>query len=232
MTPDSNPKTIKELALEEQPREKALRYGCGALTTAELWALILRTGVPGCNIKEMCTELMSNNENNLTVLERRSIKELCAQRGLGTTKAIQIQAVMEITRRYHKEKLPERATIRCSRDIYEVIRHDIAHKGHEEIWCILLNRRNQVIRRILITKGGITASVFDLKIILKEAILEGASGLILCHNHPSGQLQPSVQDDNITRKCKQGCEAVDVHFLDHLIVTPESYYSYNDMGRL
>lgn len=229
---ETTPLTIKQLSADEQPREKAVRLGCGALSLAELWALILRTGVPGCNIKQMCEEMMRLNSDNLAVLERRSLKELCAQRGMGLTKAIQIQAVMELVRRYNKQKMPERPIIRSSKDINELMRHDLAPLPHEEIWAIFLNRRNEVTKYMRLTQGGTTASVFDLRMLMKSALLEEANALVLCHNHPSGNLMPSREDDNITHRCVEACAYLDIRFLDHLIIAKNGFYSYCDEGKL
>jgi DNA repair protein RadC len=108
----------------------------------------------------------------------------------------------------------------------------IGNKPHEEIWALMLNRRNQVVKRYQASRGGTNATVFDTKMVLKEAILENASSLILCHNHPSGNINPSPQDDQITQQCKAACQAMDIRMLDHVIVTANGYYSYNDQNKL
>ncbi|MBO5748553.1 MAG: DNA repair protein RadC [Muribaculaceae bacterium] len=223
---------IKDMDKEDTPREKAEKFGCGVLSVAELWALILRTGTVGMPITQLCRELMQNNDNRLTTLERRDRKELLEIKGLGRTKAIQIEAVMEIIRRYNREGLGDKPTIRCSADIYELMHTIIGNKPHEEIWALMLNRRNQVVKRYQASRGGTNATVFDTKMVLKEAILENASSLILCHNHPSGNINPSPQDDQITQQCKTACQAMDIRMLDHVIVTANGYYSYNDQNKL
>ena len=139
---DVRPKTVKELDVDDQPREKAEKYGCGSLSTADLWALILRTGLPGKPITELCRDLMRENDGRLHNLERRDRREILQIKGIGKTKAIQIEAVLEIVRRYCNEELSERPVISCANDIDRLMRHRIANLGHEEIWVVLLNRKN------------------------------------------------------------------------------------------
>lgn len=226
------PMTVKEMDPDDQPREKAMKHGCKVLPTADLWALILRTGLPGKPITEMCRDLMRACDGRLFNLERMERRQLMAVKGIGATKALQIEAVMEMIRRYCNEAVGERVKIRSSKDIYDTMRHEIGNLPHEEIWALFLNRANEVIGRERITQGSSVASVFDMRKILKEALLRNAEGLVLCHNHPSGNLTPSPQDDSITRKMKSGCEAMDLRFLDHLIVSADGFYSYCDQSRL
>lgn len=222
---------IKDMDKEDTPREKAEKYGCGVLSTADLWALILRTGTVGMPITELCRELMRNNDNRLSALERRSRKELSELKGLGKLKVLQIEAVMELIRRYNTERASDNPIIRNSADIYAFMK-DKCNMAHEEIWALILNRRNQIVKRYQASKGGLTASVFDVKLIIKEALLENANAIILCHNHPSGQTAPSRQDDMITSQCASACKTMDISFLDHIIITANAYYSYADEGKL
>lgn len=223
---------IKEMCKEDTPRERAEKFGCGVLSMAELWAIILRTGTVGMPITQLCRNLMQSNDNRLTSLERRNRKELLEIKGLGKLKVIQIEAVMELIRRYNLESVGNKPTIKCSKDVYDIMRSVIGNIPHEEIWVLILNRRNQVVKRQLISKGGISASIFDAKLVLKEAILENASAIILCHNHPSGNLNPSKQDDVTTKQCNNACKTMDIQFLDHIIITADGYFSYNDNSRI
>lgn len=223
---------VKDMDADDQPRERALKYGIHTLSTADLWALILRTGLPGNPITKICRELMRDNGNSLFTLERKTLKEIMKSKGIGQTKGLQVLAVMELTRRYNREKPVERDIISSSQSIYNLMRSDIANLPHEEIWTIFLGRRNDVICRKRITSGSATASIFDIKAIMKEALLIDAQGLVLCHNHPSGTLVPSGPDDQITRKLKEGAALMDIRFLDHLILSPAGFYSYHDSGRL
>lgn len=230
--PAMRPRTVKEFAPDEQPREKALRHGCGALSAAELWALVLRTGLPGKPITELCRDLMLANAGSLHSLERRSRAEILSMKGIGTTKAIQIEAVLELIRRYNAEEAPEHPLIRSSRDIDAAIRPVIANLPHEEMWALMLNRANRLVASMRVSSGSATATVFDVKKVLKQALLENAESVVLCHNHPSGTLRPSSGDDQVTASCRQACKAMDMRLLDHLIVTLDGYYSYADESRL
>lgn len=225
-------RTVKELDAADQPREKAMAHGCGVLSTADLWALILRTGTPGNPVTELCRQLMSANEQSLHTLERRTRKELLALKGIGITKAIQIEAVLELMRRYSDSTPASRPVIKTSADSFRILRYQIGNLDHEEIWALFLNKSLHVIGQMKLSQGGIDSSVFDIKLLLKQALLENSSALILAHNHPSGNLSPSRPDDNITQICARGCEAVSIRFLDHLIVTASGYFSYSDQGRM
>lgn len=224
--------TVKEMDADQQPREKAEKHGIGSLSVNELLAIVLRTGTVGHPITEITRKLMRSHNNSLRELERCSRSEFLAIPGIGPTKAIQLEAIMELIRRYDLEELPEKRTIRTSSDGAAEMRHILTNLGHEEIWVILLSRSNQVQYKFRASQGGITSSVFDVKMIMKEALLRGASGLILCHNHPSGNLRPSPEDDNITRRCATACRSMDISMLDHLIIAGNDYYSYRDNDRM
>lgn len=223
---------VKEMDKEDTPREKAKKFGCSVLSVAELWALVLRTGTVGMPITQLCRELMHANDNRLTTLERRTRKELLKIKGLGKLKVIQIEAVMELIRRYNMEGVAEDPIIKSSQDIYNVMSPLIGNKSQEELWVLILNRRNQLVKRCQVSKGGTNATVFDVKLVLKEAILENASSLVLCHNHPSGNLLPSVNDNAITKQCFNACQALAINMLDHIIITANGFYSYNDNGNM
>ncbi|MDE6340560.1 MAG: DNA repair protein RadC [Muribaculaceae bacterium] len=224
--------TVKDLDTEDRPREKALKHGCGVLTTPDLWAIILRTGLVGKPITELCRDLMRECDGKLCNLERLTRQQILKVKGLGTAKVLQIEAVMELIRRYSRETIGARFRVRSANDIFNLMRPEIGNLSHEEIWALFLNRGNEVIHKMRMTQGSAVASVFDVKSILKEALLRDAQGLIMCHNHPSGTLKPSVQDDNITQKMKNGAMAMDIRFLDHVIVAADGFYSYADTGRM
>lgn len=224
--------TVKDLPADEQPREKLLKYGVSALSNADLFAIILRTGTSEYPVTTLCRDLMSMNENLFLNLERRSREEIMEIKGIGPTKAMQIEAVMEIVRRYHREQIGERFRIKSSKDVFELMKYEIANLSHEEIWVIFLNRQNQVTGKMRLSEGGATATVFDAKKLLRNALYRHAEAVILCHNHPSGSLRPSVNDDNVTKICKESCKAIDLRFLDHVIVTSDGFYSYADSSAL
>lgn len=223
---------VKDMSDDDKPREKAERLGCGALSVADLWALVLRTGSVGNPVTKLCRDMMAANNNRLTYLERRSRPELMEIKGMGKTKAIQVEAVMELIRRYNTEEPAELPEIRSSADIYAVIKPRIAHLPHEEVWVVIMDRKHRVAKLFQASKGGWASSLFDIKVIIKEALLENASAIALCHNHPSGNMRPSSQDDDITRRCAEACRVMDLSLLDHLIVSPHAYYSYADQCRM
>lgn len=215
------------------PMEKAEKYGIKALVPSELLAIILRTGQPNFPVTELTADLMRRNENKLKVLERRSREELMELPGIGRVKAFQIEAVLEIMRRYNLEKLGDRVTIRNATDIFNYMQPLAAPLNVENIWILLLNRANAIIDCRAVSQGGTSATVFDLKTILRKVLLTpGVEAVIMVHNHPSGSLRPSPQDDTITRQLKQGCEYLGLRMLDHVIVSQDSFYSYSDEGRL
>lgn len=223
---------IKDRDAADQPRERALAHGCSSLSTPDLWALVLRTGLPGKPVTELCRDLMRLNGQSLHTLERRSHKELRGIKGIGTTKAIQIEAVMELIRRYNLEEPASNPQIKSSADIYSIMGPKIGNLPHEEMWVLMLNRSNRVVKLQRLTSGGTSNTVFDVKLMLKSALLENAEAIVLCHNHPSGNLNPSAADDSITRLCKQACSTMQISMLDHLIITAKGFFSYADHSRL
>lgn len=229
---DDKPRTVKDFDSEDQPREKALRDGCKVLSNADLLAIILRTGTPGNPVTALCRKLMNANKGKLKNLERRTRAELLDFKGIGATKAIQIEAVLELIRRYNSESDNDHPSVRCSDDIADILMPRIGNLPHEEIWILLLNQRNQLITEMQISVGSATASVFDVKKIMKHAIIEGAQAIALAHNHPSGNLIPSPQDDAITKQCADACKMMAIRFLDHIILSASGHYSYLDNGRL
>lgn len=213
--------------------EKAEKYGIKSLTPSELLAIILRVGQPGFPVTELTAELMARNENKLKVLERRTRDELMTLPGIGPVKAFQIEAVLEIMRRYNMEKLGDRLVIRSSADIFNYMQPEAAPLSTESIWMLLLNRKNAVLERRVVSSGGTSSTVFDLKNILRQVLITpGVEAVIMVHNHPSGSLLPSPQDDAITRQLMEGCKYLGIKMLDHVIVTQDGYYSYCDQGRL
>lgn len=215
------------------PMEKAEKYGFESLSTSELLAIILRTGQTGIPVTMMTANLMAANDGRLKVLERRSRQELMLTPGIGRVKAFQIEAVLEIMRRYNLETLGDRFTIRSAADIFRYMHPKAAPLSVENIWLLMLNRKNALIECRTISQGGSSATVFDLKTILRNVILTpNIESVAMVHNHPSGSLSPSPQDDQITRQLKDGCQYLGIKMLDHVIVTQDGYYSYNDNNRL
>lgn len=215
------------------PMEKAEKYGMKALVPSELLAIILRTGQKGFPITEMTAELMRLNDNKLKVLERRTREELMETPGIGRVKAFQIEAVLEIMRRYNIEKLGDRVVIRSANDIFRYMQPEAAPLSTENIWILMLNRANAIIECRVVSSGGTSSTVFDLKTILRKVLTTpGVESIVMVHNHPSGNLKPSPQDDAITRQLADGCRYIGIKLLDHIIVTQDAYYSYSDEGRM
>lgn len=223
---------MKELYAEMRPREKALRNGVSTLTTPELWALVIGSGTRGCNVLELCTALMEANDNLISSISQKDIKQLLTIKGLGPNKALQVMAVTELARRMEREKRSARQSMSSSQSIYEFIRPEMAYLDHEEIWFLFLNRNLKVIKLYQASVGTTSMSLLEVREVVKDAVLEKASKAVMCHNHPSGNLHPSSQDDNLTRRVKEGLGFMGIPLLDHLIVTQEGYYSYNDQGRM
>lgn len=224
---------IRDINPEERPREKAARHGFGVLSNAELLALILRTGTLSAPITQICSELLDSCGGSFLRLMRKQEQELRLTNGIGPVKAQQILAIMELVKRFSEETLSSRPNvIHQSSDIYEHLRYEIGNKTQEEIWLLTLAQNNSIIGRHALTRGSAVASVFDVKLALKRALLDEARSIVLAHNHPSGNLRPSPQDDAITRTMKTAAATLDIRMIDHIIVTSSGYYSYADQGRL
>ena len=215
------------------PMEKAEKYGIDKLTPAELLAIILRVGQPNFPITELTADLMRRNDNKLKVLERRTREELMSLPGIGPVKAFQIEAVLEIMRRYNMETVDDRLIFKTSSDIFRYMHPKASRLNTESIWILLLNRAHALLECKIVSSGGTSATVFDLKTILRQILITpGVETIIMVHNHPSGNLKPSTQDDQITKSLQEGCKYLGISLLDHVIVTQDSYYSYADSGRL
>lgn len=215
----------------DRPREKFATLGGGALSKAELLAILVGSGSATQSAVELMRQILSDCEDNLNILGRRSIDELCAYHGIGPAKAITILAACELGRRRESEGA-ERAVFDNAPAIYRYFRRYLADCPHEEAHALLLDNRLRLIRRVLIARGGLDSTTVDLRILLREALLSQAIHVVFCHNHPSGQLHPSEQDDRLTHRIRQGCEAVQLRLIDHLIFTDGGYYSYAERGRL
>lgn len=224
--------TVKDFNIDDRPQEKAIQYGVGALSVSELWAVVLRSGQPGFPVTRLAAEMMGANSNKLHELAGRSREELMEIRGIGLVKAVQIQCVLELINRYNREMPGERFKVCSSADIFRYMQPRVGMLPHEEVWVMFLNNNLQVTGDKGFTKGSATASIFDVKAIVREALLRGAAAIVLVHNHPSGVLRPSPQDDNITAVMKRAADALTIRMVDHVIVSQTGFYSYSDEGRL
>ena len=224
---------IADLDEGDKPREKALSQGIRSWSNAELLAIIFGSGLPGKSVISMSQEVLASCDNRLSRLSRLSIHEMKKKfKGVGTAKAISLAAAFELGLRTRDEDAALDPQIKCSTDIYNIMRTKLERLEYEEFWVLYLSRSNRIIYEECMSKGGVSGTITDIRLILKRALELLASGIILVHNHPSGNLRPSPDDDRITTKTKEAAKLLDINVLDHLIITPTSYFSYNDNGRL
>lgn len=225
--------TITELALEDRPREKMLLQGIRALSTAELIAILIGSGNRNETAVELSQRILNSAGNNLNQLGKYSVADLTsAFQGIGEAKAISIIAALELGRRRKEDDLPERPRIACSNDIYRIFYPLLVDLPYEEFWILLLNAQNRVINKIRVSQGGVSATYVDIRLILKPAIEHLASGIVLCHNHPSGNINPSGEDNRLTERLHHSAELIGIKVLDHIVVCEHAYYSYADEGKL
>lgn len=225
--------SIKDWSDDDKPREKLRLKGKHALSNAELLAILLGSGSRSTSAVDLAKEILKSVDDNLNELGKTSVDELIQKfHGVGEAKAITIAAAMELGRRRQLSSIKNRPEIRGSRDAYNVIAPMLVDLHHEEFWILMLNRGNQVLKRVQVSQGGVAGTVVDAKIIFKRALEIPASAIILCHNHPSGNLRPSMPDIEITKKIKQGAELIDIKVLDHLIVSERGYFSFADEGMM
>ena len=223
---------IKDWAVEDRPREKLLSKGPRSLSDAELIAILIGSG----NIEETAVELsrriLASAENNLNELGRKSIDFLIKFQGIGEAKAVTIAAALELGKRRKEADVFNKKQITGSKDAAEYFQPMLGDLNHEEFWILLLNRGNRIIDSFMVSQGGISGTVIDVRLILKNALDKMASAIILCHNHPSGTMQASNADLNITRKIKSAAEIMDISVLDHIIIGQNNYLSLADEGML
>jgi len=226
----NNKLNIKAWAEEDRPREKLSLKGKNILSDAELIAILIGSGNKNETAVELSKKILTSINNDLNKLGKLSISDLTQFNGIGEAKAISIISALELGRRRKEYRVEKRPTIKSSSDAYNVITDVLSDLPHEEFWVIYLNKKNEVVRKENISKGGIDATIADTKIIFKHAIDQLASALILCHNHPSGNLKPSSTDIKLTKKLKETGIMLDTPVLDHLIIGEKDYFSFADEG--
>ncbi|RLD79177.1 MAG: hypothetical protein DRJ07_12110 [Bacteroidetes bacterium] len=222
--------SIKDWAIEDRPREKLIAKGLQSLSDAELIAILIGSGNREETAVELSKRILKSASNNLNTLGKLNLNDLQKFKGIGDAKAITIVAALELGRRRKLSEIVERKTIRSSKDIFEFFHPILADLPHEEFWVVFLNQSNKIIDKYRVSQGGISGTVIDVRLIMKAAIEKLASGIILCHNHPSGNLKPSGSDIKITKKMRDAGEIMEIKVLDHIIVTDESYFSFADEG--
>jgi DNA repair protein RadC len=232
MDEDLETLNIKSWAVADRPREKLMDKGRQVLSEAELIAILIGSGSRSETAVELSKRILSTVENNLNELGKLGVKELTKFKGIGEAKAISIVAALELGRRRKETEIVKREKITTSRDVFDIMKSGMIDLPHEEFWILLLNRANAVIRKELISRGGVSGTVVDTKIIFKTAVEHYACSLIICHNHPSGNLKPSDADIRITKSIKEAGKIMEIPLVDHLIITDSSYYSFADEGML
>ncbi|MFT5602439.1 MAG: DNA repair protein RadC [Flavobacteriales bacterium] len=224
--------SIKDLALDDRPREKMAALGRQVLSEAELIAILIGSGSRNESAVQLAQRILSSVGNDLNNLARLSIKDLQKFKGIGEAKAISIVAALELGRRRKSDSEEEVVKITSSKSAFLLLQPKLQDLPHEEFWVLLLSRSNKVMDIQMVSRGGVAGTVADVKIIMKLAIERLASGIILSHNHPSGNLKPSQADLNLTQKVKEASKFMDVALLDHLILADNAYYSFADEGVL
>lgn len=227
---------IMDMPSNDKPREKAIRNGIASLTETELLAIIFSTGVKGKSVLDLSREILADVNGRLDRLARLSVRDLTNRYlGVGQAKALNLAACIEFGRRCQRaidsegDKDPR---LLNSETVYKVMKTEIENLPHEEFWVLHLSRANRIIGRDCVSRGGTVQTVVDVKLVMKKALENLSAGLIFVHNHPSGNLAPSIADDDLTKRLKSAAGFFDIKVLDHIIVGPGGYYSYNDEGRL
>ncbi|WP_299097652.1 RadC family protein [Winogradskyella sp.] len=228
MSENSNSFSIKNWSQDDQPREKLRDKGKSVLSDAELVAILIGSGSREESAVDLCKRILASVDHNLNALGKLSIAQLTEFKGIGEAKAITIVAAMELGRRRRLEDAVRLDKITSSRSVFDLMQPIIGELPHEEFWILYLNNSNKVIQKNQLSKGGITGTLVDVRLVLKSALEVGATALILCHNHPSGTLFPSQADKDVTLKLKTAAQSLDIKVLDHLIITEKTYFSFAD----
>ncbi|UAM98466.1 DNA repair protein RadC [Polaribacter litorisediminis] len=224
--------TIKSWALDDRPREKLVAKGKQALSDAELIAILIGSGNREESAVGLSKRILKSVEGNINSLAKLSIEKLIEFKGIGEAKAIGIITALELGKRRQLEIALEKPKITSSKNVFHLMQPIIGDIEHEEFWVLFLNNSNKVLAKTQISKGGLTATIVDVRLLFKRALELTSVGVIVCHNHPSGKLEPSNADKQITQKIKQAGVTLDIKLLDHLIVTQKSYFSFADEGIL
>lgn len=222
--------TIKDWSPQDRPREKLVLKGRSSLSDAELIAILLGSGTPTLSAVDLARKILQENNNDLHTLAKLSVKEMMNIKGIGEAKAITIVAAMELGRRRKDLEVMQKPQINSSRSVFEILRPELQDIPHEEFWILLLNRANCLLKKIQISRGGVSGTVVDPRIVFKLAVEALASGIVVAHNHPSGNLTASQADISLTQKLKEGGKLLDIQVLDHVIIAGQKYFSFADDG--
>ena len=228
----ANKLTIAHWSPEDQPRERLRDLGPQALSDAELLAILVGSGSQDESAVELMKRILADCNNNLNTLGKLTIRQLCEYKGVGEAKAITILAACELGKRRQMESPEERPDLGTATRIYNHMHPVLQDLDVEEFWLLLMNQNHRLIKKLRISHGGITEVAVDIRIIIREAVLNNATIIAVCHNHPSGSLRPSEADNTLTSNLKNACDVMRLHLLDHVIITDGSYFSYHESGRI
>ena len=224
--------TIKSWAQDDRPREKLLTKGAHVLSTAELIAILIGTGNKEETAVDLSKRILASVQNNIPELAKLSFHKLTNFKGIGPAKAIAIMTALELGKRRQQEMTIQHETISSSKEAFEMMKPILADLPHEEFWVLYLNNSNEILLKNQLSKGGLTATLVDVRLLFKKAIEIAAVAIIICHNHPSGKMTPSLMDKELTKKIRQAGRSLDIKLLDHLIITEKSYFSFADNGEI
>ncbi len=231
-TPENQNRSIKNWSEDDRPREKFLKKGRQALSNAELLAILLGSGSRNESAVDLAKRILSNAENNLVQLSLFDIKKFTSFKGVGTAKAITVAASLELGRRRRQAEVSQKKEIRSSKDVFEYLQSELTDQIYESFWLINLNTRLGIINKVFISEGGLGQTVVDTRKVFKSALENNAVSIVIAHNHPSGSLNPSQKDIELTQKIKTGAQILNIKLVDHVIVGEENYYSFADNNTL
>lgn len=223
--------SIKDWPLDERPREKALKNGITTLSNSELMAMLIGSGTPDESAVELMRKVLASCNDSIARLSRLTVDDLCLFKGIGPAKALTIVAACELWKRREGDDISRTAYIKSSADLFRYFHPKLCDLNVEQCHVLLLNSKNGVIDSALIGSGGLTATMVDIRLVMREALMKRATAIALCHNHPSGNTQPSRDDNELTKNLRDACRVMSIRFLDHIIVAGDRYYSYNDEGQ-
>tara|TARA_R110000787_G_scaffold269018_4_gene375678 strand:- start:98 stop:784 length:687 start_codon:yes stop_codon:yes gene_type:complete len=224
--------TIKSWALDDRPREKLIAKGKSVLSSAELLAILIGSGNREESAVDLSKRILESVNNNIHELAKLPLEKLIEFKGIGEAKAITIITALELGKRKQQEIQEEISKISSSKQVFTIMQPLLGDLPHEEFWVLYLNNSNKVLSKDQISKGGITATIVDVRLLYKRALEISAVAIIICHNHPSGKTNPSDADKQLTQKIKEGGVSLDIKLLDHLIITEKSYFSFADNGKI
>ena len=224
--------TIKSWALDDRPREKLIAKGKSTLSSAELLAILIGSGNRQESAVGLSKRILESVDNNINDLAKLPLEKLMEFKGIGEVKAITIITALELGKRRQQERSFEIPKIDSSKSVFNIMQPILGDLPHEEFWVLYLNNSNKVLSKDQISKGGITGTLVDIRLLYKRAIELSAIAIVICHNHPSGKVSPSLSDKELTQKIKVAGESLDIKLLDHLIVTEKSYFSFADNGEI